>query len=206
MNDFFGWAGLLVGVLAIIVGVIIFRLQRSYKRLDYEIRTDQELISRTPFADSGNLQVSYEGSVVRNPRLVVVRFINTGKSEIRRDDFEGALQLSIAEDSKVVSAEVSDYQPKSLSPMVKLSSTHEVEIDPLLLNAGDWVELRLLIDGEKPNPQVNGRIAGVRTINIVKFDPTSVTQRTLRMTGVVIGFTVILTTLVQAALSILERW
>jgi protein-S-isoprenylcysteine O-methyltransferase Ste14 len=204
MDNFFGWAGLVVGILGILAGVITYWLQRRYKRLDYEIRTDQDLISQTTFEDGGDLQVTYRGNLVRNPRFVVVRLINTGKSEISEADFERPLKLSIPSWSKLVSVDVSDHHPEALSPVVKLTGAHAMEMEPLLLNAGDWIEVRLLIDGAESDLQVHGRIAGIRTINNLKPHRTARQKAARRILPAYAALVVILLIWMFVS-SILER-
>jgi len=155
--------GIGIGVFGVLVSVTIAYFARRPKRLDYSITTNRQILvpgSYRQYSHLGALAVTFEGERLSDPRLLVFRIANSGKIEIRPDDFDQPLHLSVGLDAKVVTAGVVGSQPADLSVKLDKISRSIVALDPVLLNSGDWVDIQLLIDGLALEPTVNGRIAG----------------------------------------------
>jgi hypothetical protein len=162
MTTVLTWAGLAVGLIALVEAVVLYLMQRRTKQLDYQIVTDRELVFPGPYGEIGDLEISYKGHPVKAPRLLALKIVNSGKVEIRRDDFDHPLSIIIPKDSGLLSSEISDVSSEVTRPSLLIHG-EEVEVEPLLLNPGDWIELQLLVDGPG-RPQITGRIAGVHKI------------------------------------------
>ncbi len=159
------WLGLVLAGLGLIASYLFYRWSQRPKRLEYRADVDQLLIrpGAQPWRD---LQVVYAGVPLGVPRLVVVRITNAGAVEVRKDDWEDALSVQF-HDRVVTAALLLHLQGErptvqELEPVY--ASAGSVTAPQVLLNPGDWLEFRLLLDGNRGSPAVGGRIAGAALV------------------------------------------
>jgi len=156
------WVGPAIGLASLIWGLIWAIMNRKPKRLEYQIHTDQEIITRSPYIRWAALSVQFDNRQLKHPRVVGVRVINTGKVEARADDFDEPLTVGVPSGAEIVAATITLRQragDKSQEIRPLRVDTQEVVAPKALINKGDWLEFRLLVDGNK-KPEVRGRIAG----------------------------------------------
>lgn len=143
--------GTAIGVLGIIIAIATVAYQRSPKRLDYKIMSDIRVLNID--ADP-KWEVLYDGRKIEDPRIVVIRFVNTGKQPIRADDFEGGLPIRVTyEMNGYWSASVvapSEYEDLGLA---NVENNSPYAITPKLLNAGESFDVQFL--SEKPHGAIN---------------------------------------------------
>ncbi len=115
-----------------------------------------------------------------------MRLINDGNRPITREAFDGPCIIDFGSDADIVSAEVGATKPGTLKPEISIVSVslvqrdaqapldrhqhgglararHDrIEIQPLLLNPGDWLQVQALVDDLEPEQvQVSARVEGV---------------------------------------------
>jgi hypothetical protein len=73
------------------------------------------------------------------------------------------LRFSWAEPARILTAEVVEVSPESLQPTIKAGG-NEIVLDPLLLNPGDWLRVKILIN-QVSKLSVDARIVGVKRIS-----------------------------------------
>lgn len=164
METALAWIAAIFTVLAVLAPFIIYRLQARPKQFDYKVVTEGKLISDTHFTQTNALRILYGAQELRDPRILVVDLVNSGNTEIRKDDFEDPVRLLLPHGTTVVTSEVVSTSPEELSPSIALLKHDGVKLQPLLLNSGDWIRLQLLLDGPAQHLRVLGRIAGVKSI------------------------------------------
>ncbi|MBN8594345.1 MAG: hypothetical protein J0M33_21495 [Anaerolineae bacterium] len=164
------WLAVILAVVAIIVGagvsIFIFLRQNKRKTLSYEIRSYVPLLN----VDSqvkDKLQITYNGKVVNDLKLLVVRLLNDGDIPIESRDFDEMVSVDLGETAEILIAEISSAQPKELKAKVT-SEKNRALLQPLLLNQTDWVELKLIVAGASSHPKVAGRIVGVKSIKTIQ--------------------------------------
>jgi len=122
----------------------------------------------------GNLDITYRGESLklsnRELRVLLVRISNTGGADIGLDSFDPLAPLGIQiqggdllEEPTVLGS--SNY----LTQSVKLtrSNPHTVVIAPVMMEAGEWIDIKLLIAakvGEIPKIEAIGKVLGVKSI------------------------------------------
>jgi hypothetical protein len=168
------WVSVIIAVLAIIVSIVIFFLQRSTKSLDYEVVADRAILAPTPQFGGKGLEVSLNGVPLRDPHLVVLRFVNFGDIPIRRDDFEIPLRISFPSGTTILSAQLSRTNPPNLQVKLTGGKGSSLLIEPLLLNDGDYFEIQMLVDGSE-EPSVGGRVVGVHAFR--RYRPRDAVSR-----------------------------
>jgi hypothetical protein len=157
-----GWMEVLVGVLALIVAVIIYRLTKQKKSLSYEVLSQSPLITISGEI-KGKLKLLYEDSPVENVHLLLVRFANSGNIPITSDDYTRPLTISFKEDTSILSAECVKSSPENLGVELKVENGR-IEVAPLLMNGGDAFTAKLLLGQYSGSFDVDARIIGVSSI------------------------------------------
>lgn len=147
------------GAVTIIVTIIIYLRQRKQKKITYEailrsdlVNVEDEVISK--------IQILYDKKSIDNIFLFIVKIINSGTVPIVRSDFETPINIEFAEKGKVLEADVINVSPKNLAVDIK-NSKSGVSIQPLLLNPGDSITVKILLTNYT-DAVISGRIAGVR--------------------------------------------
>lgn len=167
MIDFFRdpvwqFVGALLALAAIIISIILFLAQRKRKKLSYEIISKTGILSASEEI-SGKFQILFQGETVKNVHLLMVRFCNTGNLPITTGDYERLVSLNFKKSERILSAEVSETTPPNL--FAKLRTTNQsIELDPILLNPGDSISIKILISEYQNEFEIDGRIVGVRSV------------------------------------------
>lgn len=154
--------GAVLALVAVLVAVILYLRQRGRKALSYEILTRSPLLSHEEEAQ-GKLRILFGEERVKDIYLVEVKITNSGNSPITADDYERPVILRFGQHSRILTAEVSSTKPSSLRPNPTIY-TEEIWLDPILLNAGDSITLKMLVTQPSREMNVDGRIAGVKDI------------------------------------------
>lgn len=166
MQDAIGWG---LAVLAVVVPVGVYIRERRVQAVHFAVLTNRRLITTaSPFP----LEVSFGGSAVVEPHLVVWRITNAGNHPVRPEDYEQPVRLCVG-GSRIVSSDVTFCRPREFEPKIIGRDVSEVTLSRSLMNPRDLVEVQMLVDGEPTEFRVTGRIAGVRDLRQVVLPRTS---------------------------------
>ncbi len=144
----------LVSLLAIAVSasltVAIFRKNRERKTLDFEIKNDVDLISSHAPRIS-DLKVIYQSDVLDAPRIVSIKFINSGNKLVVADDFVEPIRVKHGDDEIAKDAFVVAQSTPGIIGAVfdEASGARTVAIKPQLLNPGEHFTVQFLYDGHE---------------------------------------------------------
>ena len=127
-----------------------------------------------PALNIQNLQISLNGQKVESPYVSTIELVNTGSKPITSADFDGALQIQMANDAKLISAEITSTTPKNIPAQVATSG-NIAAVSPYLSNPKDSVTIAAITSGPRPAFEVRARIVG---INEVDFEDTTVRSTT----------------------------
>lgn len=156
------FVSLLLAALSIVISVIIFFAQRKYKSLSCEIVSETEIVM--PYEEcSEHLQILLQKPTHKQAHLVVAKLCNTGNLPIRIGDYEKSINLSITSSGKILSAEVVKTTPPNL-PVTLQTTDKCTQLNPILLNRGDTVVIKMVIVEYKYDIKVDGRIVGIHKI------------------------------------------
>jgi hypothetical protein len=164
MNELLSWLAVIFTGLAVLVAIVVYRLQTKTKQLSYQIVTNSRLVTAESFNNAEHMRVYFGRRRVHDPRLLVVRLVNTGNTEIRPSDFEQHMEIAFEEGTKLVSIVKVDSKPTGLDPRINTGDDGRIAVSPLLMNEGDSIELQMLIDGDGKGLNVSGRVAGVKQL------------------------------------------
>lgn len=166
MLDYFSnpaWLAVLLGLVAVAVAIIIYLLQKQNKRFAYEVVSHNQLLTVREELEN-KLQVLYDGQPTTDICLLLIKLINNGNVAITTKDFEKNLTVSTGDNSRILSAAITDVEPRNLDIEIipKLTS---ITISPTLFNAKDSFTLKVLVSDFSGRITVDGRIVGVRRIS-----------------------------------------
>jgi PASTA domain len=163
--DWQSWIGPAVGLAGLLFAVYVYNKNQKPKRLQYEVRIDQEIISHSRYARWADLSVRFGDRDLKRPRVVVVRVINTGKVEARSEDFDEPLAVVASRGVEIIAATIAHRKTDAEeSQDVKPASIDVTEVvaPKILLNEGEWLEFRLLVEGERKPVRLQVHAAGFR--------------------------------------------
>ena len=163
------FVGAVLTVLSLVAMFWIYWLQRQTKELAFGL-----LSSRRPLAIADELSsrvtVLLDGRSVGNLHLLVFGLKNSGHRAVAPTDFERNLSIKFS-DGAVISAEISAETPPNLYAQLCVSDD-KVDLQPLLLNPGDFLLIQVLVSSAKPDYVMNARVLDVST-----FAPVNTTPR-----------------------------
>lgn len=156
------------GFLAIVVSIIIFVFQRKTKSLCYAITANMPLVNSDDDIDNG-ISLIRNGEIIDKARIISLVIKNNGNKYISKDDYTGDISFYVSNVSSVIFAKIIDSNPSDI--FIKNSSEIKIHhdsffIEPLLLNPGDSLTIKLITQGGDGEADVSiaARIAGVREI------------------------------------------
>ena len=157
--------GAVIAVIATLMTLVIYALQRQRKLLAYDIQTLTPLLTPTSELAS-KVQILFENKPVSDVWLVLLRIFNEGNLPIVANDFVKPLEIKLNDEASVLLGEVTDTSTDELDVRVVTHSTCII-VEPLLLNGGDSFQIKILASAIKRAPVVSARIVGVRAIRQV---------------------------------------
>lgn len=160
----------------IAVTVLLYRRQRSRKRLACEIRVTP-LVGSHRIADD-KLKTYFEDGQSERVHLVEARVENTGNVPVTANDFERPISFHLGDSATVLAVDVSSKSPLELPEEVTLRGG-EVRLMPLLLNPGDGLTLKILVGNLRDEVQCQYRIIGISRMVDVSARAKRKEQRTL---------------------------
>lgn len=184
MDEFLDWLGAqwgsLVGVVGVVTGFLFYWWSRRPKKFGWQI------MNQTPILSTGSghlpLKVVFDGQDVSSPYITQVRLGNTGKIELKADDFDGPVRISF-NNSVILQVRNSGRSSEAINPALsKPASSKSISFTPTLLNQGEWIEYQLIMDGELETPEIYARVAGHGSASV-----DSLAQRTKRLEAAGLG-------------------
>ncbi|UJS26155.1 hypothetical protein [Thiothrix winogradskyi] len=156
-------AGAAFALIAILVSVVIYYLQRQRKELAFGVLSEHHLLGvDEELAD--RVAVTFDGQLVKNIRLVIFGVKNSGNQPILINDFEGrSMRFTFGENAKVLSTEIIHQSPHNLGCSLEVVED-TIQVKPLLLNSNDYFVVQVLVTAPEINMQADIRLVGIPTI------------------------------------------
>lgn len=163
--------GCTCGLIPILLSIVFFVAQQ-YKSLAYEILAETDLVTvKDELKDK--LQILFEKVTVRNVSLLIIKIVNNGSVPIASTDFERPLKLLFKESSRVLDAQTVEVKPDSLRPQLG-HQENQITLEPLLLNSGDYITIKAVVEQYQSPLEVTARIIGVKSINQILPTETNI--------------------------------
>ncbi|MGC1782326.1 MAG: hypothetical protein WA708_07400 [Acidobacteriaceae bacterium] len=171
----------ILAIAAICLTVSFFLIGRRRKRLSY-LLSDTRVLGIHEEVNPSRVQILFDGEPVTEVHLVIITVNNWGNEPIRVDDFVRPLRFSWTAPAKLLAAEVIEVNPETLQPTIK-AGVSEIVVDPLLLNPGDWLRIRTLIN-QVGELSVDARVIGVKRITKISASEKATSARMLRLMAI----------------------
>lgn len=160
--------------IAIIVSIILWKLNQRRKQLSYRILW-QDALTRARSSVRQRLDVTFDGQSVKDAGLVIVQILNSGHLPITPGDIQAKLHINLGPGAKVLYADLASTSPGDLDErcrtasgerksLVESFSGNEVILAPVLLNEGDSFTVQMLVENLQGGVKVVGHINGIRRI------------------------------------------
>jgi len=170
---------LAIAIFGITVGaavtIYVFHQQRQHPDLTWEILSNSPLISVSDQIKP-KIQIRYENMPVSDIGLVLVRINNDGNIPIVETDFAEPLSLILPENTIILSKEISDPGPTgSKAEFKELKNPSDeplsnekplVKLKPPLLNPGDSLTIKLLVNKSGIKLNWDGHIKGIKEVRL----------------------------------------
>lgn len=154
---------IIFGVAGLIASVIAIRVSHRKKKLGYAILPMIPVVA-VPEWDKQDIKVTFKDIPVTDAYLLRVFIANTGNLAISDSDFWRPVKISVEPGARVLTAHVANSFPKRLRTALTYDETN-VEVGPLLLNEGDWLEVNVLVENYRGGVSVDGHVNGVARIS-----------------------------------------
>jgi hypothetical protein len=93
------------GIVATILAIVVYRLQRNRKELSYKLVSSASLV-KVDRSLGGRIEVLYNGVPVPDVSVIVLQIGNTGNQEILATDFERAVSVTFPGSQRILSSDV----------------------------------------------------------------------------------------------------
>jgi phosphate transport system substrate-binding protein len=157
-----------ISAVALIGTMVVWLVDRYFlrrKRLVYRVQVDAP-IGVFPSSHMVDVEVRYQGAVVPDPSIVLLRVDNAGGMDIEPHDVHEKVSFAFP-DRKIVGLEVTEAKPEALGEMLErqLDSEKFIETSKLILprtaiNRGDSFKFLLVLSGRGDGVTHSGYLAG----------------------------------------------
>ena len=180
-------------IIALVIGVIGYQVdQKSYDLETKKFREGQipkkklqistiggtnvmRLLER--FTDA-TFSINMAGKELKNLYSIGYYIENTGEAPILKSDFSENLTLTFPERWQILVLKKSRTVPPEFNPVWERISNHEVELKPLLINAGDKFGLEVYLsdteEEELERDEVRDKLQGTWTVRIPRLSKSGV--------------------------------
>jgi hypothetical protein len=150
-------ATIVLGILALVFPFVL----RDRKALTYETLSNTQFVT-VDHRVASRTQVLFDGHSVSDVRVIVLKVYNSGTLPILPQDFVEQVAIDFGPNAQIMSAASYKEGQQSVDAQVRVEGGR-VTIEPLLLNAGDTVDLSVSLTRFK-ELTFTGRIVGVNRI------------------------------------------
>lgn len=162
-----------IAVISVGIPILYSVMTKEVKRLEYQVTSVSPLIeTETAENAHGGITILLNEEKVLDPHLVVVKLVQAGTLPIKREDFDGNLQIQISGVARVIQANIADSLPVAIPAEVAIEETSAILL-PLLLNPADTLTISMITEGRPNSIDVAGRIVGVKSIEKVENNDDS---------------------------------
>jgi hypothetical protein len=156
---------IVLGALAVVIAIVVPIIQRKRKSLIYDAPSMTPLLNLDKSSQKTGIAVLYNGEMVQDVYLFMIKFTNSGNVPIASREFETPLKLDFGTGTTVLSAELYDSEPNTLKFNVNICDDY-VELEPTLINPKDTFTIKTFIANYDPKVEfkVKGRVYGIKEI------------------------------------------
>jgi hypothetical protein len=152
----------ILAVLAVCVTVSLFLWTQRQRRKALTYSVEETRVLSVHEEVKGRIQILFDGAPANDVSIIKIKVKNTGGEPIRASDFDRVLRFQWEKSARILLAEVASTKPLNLRPAVT-AGVSEFVLEPLLLNRGDWIEIKVLVSPGGAF-SIDGRVVGIPQI------------------------------------------
>lgn len=190
--------GTILTVIAIFATYDIFLRSRPTKGLQVVLEPPLSLVEMRPEA-AGDIKLLYKNQQVSYVSIFQILLQNSGNQPIIEGDYTQPILFSFPKETEIADVTVTGSTPPNVGMTVTKTSRTQAEVSRTLLNPQDTVNVRFVVI-RKPGHSlldgfsVDGRVAGVKHIQLVRPSTTPESQKQLWLnvvSGLIAGLVVV---------------
>jgi hypothetical protein len=143
----------------------------------------------------GTLQFLFNGQAVTDPHVMKVTLFNSGNDAIAVSDYERPIKIAFSEGTQILSVAIIDQQPENINLNFVVEG-NSINLQPFLLNDGDSITFKIVLEAASPSLTIDARIKGVKNVTRTKFKSSSEKRNSkilylglgLYLLGTILGF------------------
>lgn len=148
----------------------------------------------------GRLKLTFEDSPVTDVSFIKFVIRNSGRKTVERDDFDTPVTVNVMSKEILWTVVTKTNRFAIMSVLEITRNEHQITVHPLMLNAGDEIEMSILAQGFK-DIAVIGRISGIRDLKRKSISPK---QSRSRLSVLGISLAALLTFVAGTRLTVLD--
>jgi hypothetical protein len=156
------FVGVVVAAIGLFIPIIRFVFKRPQRAIYYEVLSHEPLLT-VKEEDAGRVQISFDGKPVIRPYVMILRLSNPGRTALEQKEFVTPISVKFKKGVKILTADLVRSRPKDLKINLEIVED-ELRLHPSLLNQGDTLFVKLILDGFGSELTVTGRVVGVEKI------------------------------------------
>lgn len=173
------FVGVAVTVLGLFISVGFSLKQRSRKALMYDFEGTPLVSVKSKAKDKIQILYNYQG--ISDAYFLLLRVWNSGNVPLQPNDFHDPITFLFGTKAEILSCEVIETQPGNIKKKLSVSHGKDVlTIQPLLLNKGACIILKLVLSGFTGDVKAETLVAGLDRIQ--RAGSTKLDQMSTRLT------------------------
>lgn len=160
------FVGVVIGLGAIVLAVVLSRTERQVSELQIEILSNSSLVNVDGDV-TGDIEIVYRDQPVNTLSLILLRIENSGNVPIRDSDYSEPIVIAVSPDAEIGEFTIVETEPKGINITVEKISPYQIELSNALLNPGDQVLLKILALDNDDSLDITARIVNVSELQIV---------------------------------------
>lgn len=158
--------GVVITLVLFAAGYWISQRQEKFSDLSYTVLSSEPLVDVKDTV-GGRLRLMFDGKVVKDLNISLIKIYNAGTEPLKAVDFEGPLTVSLGRGVRIYTAQITQREPISvqanLSFPSKVSKEAKLLVKTGLLNPNDSIVVQVISSGS-PKIFLSGRVVGVSQI------------------------------------------
>lgn len=162
----------LATTIGIMVSIYLWILNQKKKRLSFKVLSCEPILKLSGYARR-HLQVRFDGQIVDDASVVLLRLTNSGHLPINVSDYISEISICFNPGALVLMADIRATAPADLDErteargslgLIKTLEDRRVVLERVLLNDGDSMTLQVVVRNHSGRLQVKGHINGISKI------------------------------------------
>ena len=190
-EQFWQFVSIFLAIIAIIITIALYRLQRKNKELSYDIITSTAILS----IDEGvkdKFKILYESKEIKNSHMLIIKIKNTGNIPILESEYQKPIVIKFGKKTRILSTEIIETSPDDIDLKLKQISNSKTQLEPTLLNERDSFTIKFILTEFENDIRFQSRIVGINKIKEITESTYQYITTFIGTPIIIIGFSLLL--------------